>query len=61
MIEAIGNVIAKHLIMDESESAMSQAVNLCSVLEDRVLDISSYCRARVLKTFYSLCEYFMKL
>lgn len=58
MIEAIGNVMAR--LTDSSQSTeeqfVAQAVKLCKVLEERVFDVGSYCRARVLKTFSYLCE-----
>ena len=57
MMELMGNIMGKYLVFDKSEQSRAQAVSLCSLLEERFLDSSSYCRSRVLKTFLYLCEY----
>ena len=56
MMEVMGYLMGKYLIFEINDHAMNQALTLCLALEERVLDVSSYCRARALKTLCYLCD-----
>ena len=58
MIELIGAIMSKIANIGAEESDKNQAISLCMVLEERLLDISSYVRGRALKTFHNLIEFF---
>eukprot|EP00158_Paraphelidium_tribonemae_P009686 Partr_v1_DN28930_c0_g1_i5_m25543 putative Regulatory subunit of the condensin complex, a complex required for conversion of interphase chromatin into mitotic-like condense chromosomes. The condensin complex probably introduces positive supercoils into relaxed DNA in the presence of type I topoisomerases and converts nicked DNA into positive knotted forms in the presence of type II topoisomerases (By similarity) len=56
MIEVIGFVMAKQTQLPAENATITQVSNLCMALEERFLDVSSFCRAKVLKVFLQLCE-----
>lgn len=56
MIECFGLIIGRYLVQNMNENATNHATNLCMALEERLLDMSSYCRARTLKTFCYLSD-----
>ncbi|WBW72186.1 condensin complex non-SMC subunit Cnd1 [Schizosaccharomyces osmophilus] len=60
IIEVIGNVILD-LIQDDSEEDNSESISsnvqsILEVLEDRLLDISPYCRTKILQVFVRIFE-----
>jgi hypothetical protein len=58
MVEVVGNLLGRYLARETAETvSTSQAVSLCTILEERFHDVSSYVRARVLKVLTYLCEY----
>jgi hypothetical protein len=56
LIEAIGNIIAHHLMFEEGDSAKKQMDHFFDILEERFRDINSYVRAKVLQVCGYLCE-----
>jgi hypothetical protein len=65
MIESLGNIMVwlqtseqnAGAATNNAEQILSQSVKMCKLLEDRLHDISSYCRSRALKTFAFLSEF----
>jgi condensin complex subunit 1 len=56
LIEVIGNLISDLAQQDEAPSNMHQVNGFFDVLEGRFLDMSSYCRSKVLQVYFKLCE-----
>ena len=56
LVETIGNLIAHHLMFEETDSARRQMDGLLDILEERFRDVSSYVRAKVLQVVGYLCE-----
>jgi condensin complex subunit 1 len=56
LVETIGNLIAHHLVAEETDSARRQVDSLLDILEERFRDVNSYVRAKVLQVFGFLCE-----
>ena len=57
LIEVIGNLSVDLAQQEEdAPSNMHQVNGFFDVLEERFLDVSSYCRSKVLQVYFKLCE-----
>ena len=56
LIEVIGNLISDLAQQEEAPNNMHQVNGFFDVLEERFLDVSSYCRSKVLQVYFKLCE-----
>ena len=57
LIEVIGNLIVDLAQQEENARNNIHQVNgFFDVLEERFLDVSSYCRSKVLQVYFKLCE-----